>query len=436
MSASYARADFQAGFEAYSRGDYKTAMNEWLVYAANDDPRALFNLGQMYRLGVGTGKDVDKAEYYYRRAAELGHVGAQANLGSLLLDRTPPQGSEAVIFLRQAAIGGDAKAQFMIGVQYFNGDYLTRDYVLAYAWLSLAAKAGLKEAGAAREAAKTYMDPPAIEKATRLASTLVLPPAPQSSEPPAMQALLPADLETQLDAAVLRHPIDDLSDRALSPISPDAVAGAIPIPEMDDAPAPQPRPAALPARPKSPAPIEPPETREAEYRIQLSSFPTKAEAEALRHSVLESHAKLLAGVEMDVEQMLSAGPQAIAYRVRSTPLKGGEAAATSICARLQSSGVPCQSMKTVKIPVSMEAAKEAAKTSEPSEPPPATPSPQPPEAPAPAATETADEPGPHPAHPGDNWRVQVGAGKTEEEARFRWSRLMGSQAALLDAAEL
>lgn len=84
MSAAPAHANFQAGAEAYARGDYKTAIDEWLPYAANSDPRALFNLGQMYRLGLGADKDLVKAEQYYRRAAELGHVGAQANLGSML----------------------------------------------------------------------------------------------------------------------------------------------------------------------------------------------------------------------------------------------------------------------------------------------------------------------------------------------------------------
>ena len=92
VSAAPAHADFKAGAEAYARGDYKTAVDEWLPSAANGDPRALFNLGQMYRLGLGADKDLVKAEQYYRRAAELGHVGAQANLGSMLYDRTPRQG--------------------------------------------------------------------------------------------------------------------------------------------------------------------------------------------------------------------------------------------------------------------------------------------------------------------------------------------------------
>jgi hypothetical protein len=38
-----ARADFAAGIEAYTQGDYRTALDEWLPYAAENDSRALFN---------------------------------------------------------------------------------------------------------------------------------------------------------------------------------------------------------------------------------------------------------------------------------------------------------------------------------------------------------------------------------------------------------
>ena len=443
-SVSPASADFQAGAEAYARGDYKTAIDEWLPYAANGDPRALFNLGQMYRLGIGADKDLAKAEQYYRRAAGLGHVGAQANLGSMLYDRKPPQGKEAVIFWRQAARGGDAKAQFLVGMQYFNGDFITRDHVQGYAWLSLAAKAGVSEAADALATVKTRMEPTAIDEATKLAATLVVPPPTPVAAPPTMQARLPEDLAAQLDGAVLRHPVEDVAE-GLSPISPDAVSGAIPIPPMDDGIGPSAQ-AASPAAPAD-APARPPladmaaDGRDVEYRAQFSTFRTEAEARELRRVLLDDHGRSLGGAAIEVEQMLSSGPQAVAYRVRTAPLKG-EAAAKSICARLEPGGIPCQPARAVKIPVSVRSSPEATPTPRP----PPVPAPPkqaavaPPAEPPAAAPvppgDSGEEPGPRAAHPGDSWRVQVGAGRTEEEARFRWSRLMGSNADLLDAAEL
>ena len=71
------------GVRAYKNGDYQMAMEEWLPYAAMGDANALFNLGQMYRLGKGVPVDYEMAEYYYERAAEKGHTGAQGNLGTL-----------------------------------------------------------------------------------------------------------------------------------------------------------------------------------------------------------------------------------------------------------------------------------------------------------------------------------------------------------------
>lgn len=460
-AASPARADFQAGAEAYSRGDYRAAIDQWVPYAESGDPRAMYNLGQMYRLGIGTEKDLGKAEDYYRRAAALGHIGAQANLGSLLFDRKPPQVGEALIFWRQAATGGDPKAQFLTGVQYFNGDYVTRDHVQAYAWLSLSAKGGVREAAQALATVKGYMEPADVEAATKLAATLVIPPPETAAKPPTMQAVLPADIEAQLDGAVLRHPVDDAEMAGLSAISPDAVAGALPLPSFELSASKLPAPGPAPAAAVKPAPVA--EVRDAEHRVQFASFRTEAEALALRETLLDRYRKALGGAGVEIDQVLSPSPQGVAYRVRSAPLKGGEAAANNICRKLEAENIPCQPAKTVKVPVNVRAKPAAAANLSPANPLPAMPAATnaPPtsaaavpvagkpsagaDESAPAATPQADgeaaapatdEPGPRAAYPGDKWRVQVGAGRTEEEARFRWSRLMGANADLLDAAEL
>ncbi len=432
VSAAPAHADFKAGAEAYARGDYKTAVDEWLPSAANGDPRALFNLGQMYRLGLGADKDLVKAEQYYRRAAELGHVGAQANLGSMLYDRTPRQGTEAVAFWRQAARGGDVKSQYLLGVQLFNGEFVTRDYVEAYAWLTLASRAGIREAAEALAATRTYLEAPAIEEATRLADTLVTPP-PQAAAVPVIRTRAEPDA-AQLDGAVLRHAVDDLVTAELAPISPDAVLGAIPIPLRDET---QPAAAAAPPAASAPAQVstKAADPRDAEYRAQFASFPTEREASDLRRTLAGKYASLLGDAGVEVERLDDGGPQSAVYRVRTGPLKG-EAVAKALCASLEADAIACQPAKRNRVSV---AVKQEAETL----PAPAPIAPPAPAVPPPAATQETVEPpnqeaGPEPraVHGGDNWRVQVGAGRTEEEARFRWARLMGANADLLDAAEL
>lgn len=143
-----ARADLAAGAKAYADGDYGAALAAWQPLAAAGDPHALFNLGQMYRLGRGVTADVAQAETYYRLAAEQGHVGAQANLGTLYYFAKPggPYVADALKWWEQAGLGGDQRARYLLGVTYFNGKDVPRDLVRAYGWMRLAAESGLEEA--------------------------------------------------------------------------------------------------------------------------------------------------------------------------------------------------------------------------------------------------------------------------------------------------
>ncbi|MEN3976486.1 SPOR domain-containing protein [Emcibacter sp. SYSU 3D8] len=442
VTAVPARADFQAGAAAYARGDFRAAIDAWAPDAEQGDPSALFNLGQMHRLGVAVDKDLDKAEEYYRRAAEQGHVGAQANLGSMLYDRDPPQGQEAVSFWQQAARAGDVKSQYLLGVQYVNGDFVARDYVQAHAWLSLAAKAGIRDATEALTLVRTYMDAADVGKADTLAATLVVPPAaPRAATMPAS-----GELASQLDAAVLPNPVDDLAIADLWPISPDAVRGAIALPSLQDAPDAHQAvsktgnepPSATPPEPSTPrappaALAKSDDSRNVEYRAQFASFSTEREAMELRQSLEAGHARLLGDAGVKVEKLIGGGPQSVVYRVRTGPLKS-EAAARAVCDGVSGDKIACQTAKSMRVPVSAGADAELQHAQTTGAPTPSVVPQQ--KAPAAPAPEDHPEIGPEALHEGDKWRVQVGAGRTEEEARFRWARLMGANADLLDAAEL
>ena len=68
-----ALADFQAGVDAYERGDYSTALKEWLPLAEAGNGEAQSFLGEMYRKGEGVTQDYQKAANWYRRAADMMH---------------------------------------------------------------------------------------------------------------------------------------------------------------------------------------------------------------------------------------------------------------------------------------------------------------------------------------------------------------------------
>src|SRR5437016_1266347 len=74
-------AGFDEGIAAFSRGDYATALREWLPLAQQGDANAQSSLGYMYVMGQGVPQDYALAAMWYRRAADQGDAKAQYNLG-------------------------------------------------------------------------------------------------------------------------------------------------------------------------------------------------------------------------------------------------------------------------------------------------------------------------------------------------------------------
>lgn len=458
--AGNAQADFLAGAAAYERGDYPAAIQEWVPLAEKNDPRALFNLGQMHRLGRGVPRDLAKAEEYYLRAAGLGHVGAQANLGSMYFERSPAEGGDAIFYWRQAARGGDPASQYMMGVQYFNGDYLAQDFVEAYAWFSLAVAGGQPEARPALSMVKAYLSPEGVMEAEKLAAALVLPDPPAIAAVAAPRSREPVAVNGE---AILHRPGGDLVLGELDPIPPEIIAGVSPLARVVDSsllagpagngpptmppdpsrPAAMPEPlppvrtapAAIKVRPAAPPPdrpalhvAKPPDTQPGVvYRVQFALLASAAEAAALRDGLLSRHADALGAAGIDIETLRVGG--VAAYRVRTGPL-AGESSADALCAAVGKTGQACQPVKSMRIGVAAA-------------PPPEVETAVLPEPAAPVAVSRAvkvrvGNAGPDPSVPSlaGRFRVQIGAGRTEEEARSRWSRLVGRHPDLLGGQEL
>lgn len=133
--AAPAWADYQAGMDAYSRGDYATALREWRPLAEQGDPIAQFRLGSLYENGDGVPRDFAKARQWYEKAA------AQ----------------------------GEAKAQFYLGIQSAYGEGGSRDLVQAHMWYSLAAGNGNAHAPGYRDDLARQMTPAQIAEAHKRA---------------------------------------------------------------------------------------------------------------------------------------------------------------------------------------------------------------------------------------------------------------------------
>lgn len=101
-----ALANFEAGADAYARGDYATALQEWQPLAEAGNLAAQFNLGLMHYNGEGESQNYGEAAKWFELAAEQ----------------------------------GDAAAQINLGIMAFNGQGMEQDFAQAHFWFALAAR--------------------------------------------------------------------------------------------------------------------------------------------------------------------------------------------------------------------------------------------------------------------------------------------------------
>ena len=134
----------KAGIEAWQRADYSSAVEIWRPLAEKGDADAAFNLGQAYRLGRGVPINLAAAKDWFERAANKGHVDAQTTLGLLLFQNGDQ--AEGLRWLKGAADKGEPRALLVYGTALVNGDGVTQDPAVGYAYVSRAAAQGLAPA--------------------------------------------------------------------------------------------------------------------------------------------------------------------------------------------------------------------------------------------------------------------------------------------------
>jgi len=228
----------RAGIEAWQRADYAAAAAIWRPLAEAGDADAAFNLAQAYRLGRGVTTNLSAAKNWFERSASKGHIDAQTTLGLLLFQNNEQK--EGLRWLKAAAEQGEARALLVYGTALFNGDSITQDPVLGYAYVSRAAAQGFAPARETLAALDKIMPLADRKKGVALA---------------------------RIKASRAPPPVS----KAVKPVTPKPTAAA-----------PKPKPA--PAAPKAkPAPVVAGSTAAAigAWRIQLGAFGQRGAAEAL-----------------------------------------------------------------------------------------------------------------------------------------------------------
>ena len=128
------QAEVDVAYDAYQRGDYALAYDEWLPLAEEGDAEAQFNLGILHDLGQGVAQSKARAAAWYGRSAGQGYAAAQYNLA----------------------------------VMFANGEGAPRNDVLAYVLFDLAA-ADDPEAAEQRDLMARRIAAGEIDRALRLA---------------------------------------------------------------------------------------------------------------------------------------------------------------------------------------------------------------------------------------------------------------------------
>lgn len=144
LSAPVSAQSVKAGIEAWQRADYGSAVAIWRPLAEKGDADAEFNLGQAYRLGRGVPINLAMAKSWFEKAASAGHLDAETTLGLLLFQNG--EQAEGLKWLRRAAEQGEPRALLVYGTALYNGDGVTQDRLLGYAYVSRAAEQGLAPA--------------------------------------------------------------------------------------------------------------------------------------------------------------------------------------------------------------------------------------------------------------------------------------------------
>lgn len=300
--ASAAWAETKAGIDAWDTGDFTLAVREWEDPALRGEAEAQFRLGEAYRLGKGVEQDLAKAEALFAKAATQGHKEASDNYGLLLFHRGEKK--QALPYLRSASDRGDPRAQYLLGLAYFNADNVERDWPRAYALVNLARKQGLEQATSALQQIDQHITPDQRTRGLALAEELQAKIDGKPRPKPAKPAIAVAEAKSPPAPARLALPGKTSTAEPVPPRPANPSAKPVPIKAM---------------------PIGP-------WRVQLGSFASRNNADALWNRV-KSRPELSGRTRVNTNFGKVTRLQASGF-----PTQG---AAQLVCSRLKSAGFDC-----------------------------------------------------------------------------------------------
>jgi hypothetical protein len=132
--------------EACAQASAPTAQIDAVVLARANagEAAAQIAVGEAYAAAPGKAQDCKLAATWYQKAVVQSGLSAALHLAALYRDgckSLPRDMAQAAEWYRKAAELGDVNAQGTLGTLYFMGQGVAQNYVEAYFWLDLAARA-------------------------------------------------------------------------------------------------------------------------------------------------------------------------------------------------------------------------------------------------------------------------------------------------------
>ena len=202
-AGSGVQASYYEGYEAYSRGDFETALREWREVASagfslfgsgipeDKEKRAemadaRYAIGLLYWNGKGVERNFRESAKWLHDAAEIGHADAQLKLGYMYINGKgiPQDYGKARKWLSQSAEQGNMDAQYNLAVLYYKGLGTPQDMEKARYWFDKAAAQGDKVSKRVLADLATGLDmqqPPSAVAAASLATPMSTPAAERKS---------------------------------------------------------------------------------------------------------------------------------------------------------------------------------------------------------------------------------------------------------------
>ncbi len=138
---AHVQADFEDGLFASHKGDYVSAFREFRSLAEKGHTKAQLHLGIMYEMGLGVKQDYPEAAKWYQKAAIQGDREAQKKIVEM---RKKGLSSASLPPVPDNFKGNitDPQTQHDLGVMYFKGVGVQKNYATAYRWFYMAANQG------------------------------------------------------------------------------------------------------------------------------------------------------------------------------------------------------------------------------------------------------------------------------------------------------